>query len=313
MARNAIQFQKGISLTDFLKAYGTEEQCFQALFEWRWSKGFVCPHCGHDRACLLTTRRLQQCYRCHRQTSVTAGTIFSSTKLPLTVWFLAIYLLTQSKKGVSAMQLHRELGISYDAAWRIKHKLMQVMMERDDKHQLEGLVQIDDAYLGGERSGGKRGRGAAAKTPFLAAVQTNDQGHPLRMKLSVIKGFRSSEVAAWARRHLADGTWVCSDGLPCFNALSEAGFDHQVVVTGGGRASVQKPEFHWVNTMLGNVKSAIRSTHHSVSGKYAHRYLVAFEYRFNRRFQLPDLIPRLAYVALRTPPMPDRLLKLGLI
>ena len=311
MARNPVQFQKGISLSEFLGHYGTEEQCFEALYRWRWPHGFQCPHCGHDRACRLTNRKLQQCHRCRRQTSVTAGTIFDSTKLALTVWFQGIYLMTQDKKGISAMKLHRHLGISYNAAWRMKHKLMQVMMERDRQRPLAGRIELDDAYLGGQRSGGKTGRGAPGKTPFVAAVETNDRGHPQRMKLTVVKGFRSVELAAWAGQHLCEGSRVLSDGLACFHAVTDAGCSHDAVVTGGGRASAQHPEFHWVNTILGNVKSALRSTYHSFRPKYAQRYLSEFEYRFNRRFHLPELIPRLAYVALRTPPMPDRLLKLG--
>ena len=173
MARNPVQFQKGISLNEFLSLYGTEQQCFDALYHWRWPNGFVCPNCGHDRGCQLTTHKLEQCYRCNRQTSITAGTIFEATKLPLTVWFQGIYFMTQDKKGASAMKLHRQLGISYNAAWRMRHKLMQVMMERDRAHPLGGFIQLDDAYLGGERSGGKRGRGAPGKTPFVAAVETN--------------------------------------------------------------------------------------------------------------------------------------------
>ena len=120
----------------------------------------------------MTTHKLQQCYRCNRQTS-----IFEATKLPLTVWFQGIL---HDAKGVSAMKLHRQLGISYNAAWRMRHKLMQVMMERDRGHPLGGFIQLDDAYLGGERSGGKRGRGAPGKTPFVAAVETNAEGHPLQ-------------------------------------------------------------------------------------------------------------------------------------
>ena len=143
MARNPVQFQKGISLNEFLSLYGTEDQCFDALYRWRWPNGFVCPHCGHDRGCQLNTHKLQQCNRCHHQTSITAGTIFDSTKLPLTVWFQAIYLMTQDKKGVSAMKLHRHLGISYNAAWRMKHKLMQVMMERDREHPLSGSLSAN--------------------------------------------------------------------------------------------------------------------------------------------------------------------------
>ena len=127
---------------------------------------------------------------------MTAGTIFDSTKLALSVWFQAIYLMTQDKKGISAMKLHRHLGISYNAAWRMKHKLMQVMVERDRQHPLAGRIELDDAYLGGQRSDGKTGRGAPGKTPFVAAVETNDRGHPQRMKLTVVNGFRSVELAA---------------------------------------------------------------------------------------------------------------------
>ena len=106
------------------------------------------------------------------------------------------------------MRLHRHPGISYNAAWRMRHKLMQVMMERDRAHPLTGWVELDDACLGGERSGGKRGRGAPGKTPFVAAVETNEAGHPKRMKLTVVKGFQRTEIAAWAQRHLSAGTRV---------------------------------------------------------------------------------------------------------
>lgn len=175
MARNQVQFQKGVSLNEFIRQYGTEEQCFDALYAWRWPEGFQCPHCNHDKYCQLTSRKLQQCNHCHQQTSLTAGTIFASTKLPLTLWFQAIYLITQDKKGVSAMQLHRQLGISYNAAWRMKHKLMQVMMERDQDKKLSGFIELGDAYLGGERTGCKPGRGAVCETPFVATVETTGE------------------------------------------------------------------------------------------------------------------------------------------
>ena len=193
---------------------------------------------------------------------------------------------------------------SYNAAWRMRHKLMQVMMERDREHVLGGFIQLDDAYLGGERSGGKRERGAPGKTPFVAAVETNEAGHPQRVKLTVVEGFRLTEIAAWAQQHLSPGTQVLSDGLTCFNGVTAAGCVHEPMVTGGGKAAVERPEFRWVNTILGNIKTALRGTYHAVRPKYAQRYLAEFEYRFNRRFDLPDIIPRLVYVALRTPPMP---------
>ena len=312
MARNKVQFQKGISLSEFLKDYATEEQCFHALVKWRWPDGFRCSLCHHDKHCQLKNRNLYQCNRCHHQTSVTAGTIFQSTKLPLTTWFQGIYFITQDKKGISALELHRLLGISYNAAWRMKQKLMQVMLERDDCKPLSGFIELDDAYLGGERTGGKRGRGAEGKTPFIAAVETTNEGQPTRIKLSVLKGFRALEISSWSQQHLTEGSTVISDGLACFNAVADAGCEHDRIVSGGGRASVEEPEFYWVNTVLGNLKSALRSTYHSLKPKYAQRYLAEFQYRFNRRFSLCNLIPRLVYVCLRTPPMPEKLLKIGL-
>jgi len=313
MAQNKVQFQKGISLSEFLKDYGTEEQCFNALTGWRWPDGFRCSLCNHEKYCQLNSRKLYQCNHCHHQTSVTAGTIFESTKLPLTTWFQGIYFITQDKKGISALALRRHLGISYNAAWRMKQKLMQVMMERDHHQPLSGFIELDDAYLGGERTGCKRGRGAEGKTPFVAAVETTNEGQPTRIKLPVVKGFRSTEISVWSQQHLTAGSTVISDGLACFNAVADAGCEHDKIVCGGGRSSVEEPEFYWVNTILGNLKSALRSTYHSFKPKYAQRYLAEFQYRFNRRFKLEALIPRLVYVCLRTPPMPEKLLRIGLV
>ena len=166
MARNPIQFQKGISLTEFLSLYGTEQQCFDALYRWRWPNGFVCPNCGHDRHCQLTTHKLQQCYRCNRQTSITAGTIFEATKLPLTVWFQGIYFMTQGKKGCSAMTLHRQLGISYNAAWRMRHKLMQVMMERDRAHPARRHRRARRRLSRGRAQRRQARAGGAGQDPF---------------------------------------------------------------------------------------------------------------------------------------------------
>ncbi len=135
MAKNAIQFQSGRSLPAFQERYGSEEQCRAALIEMRWPKGFICPHCGCKAYSHHNTRHLFQCSSCRRQTSVTAGTIMQDTKLPLTIWFLAMYLLTQSKNDIAALELKRRLGIGYDAAWGLKHKLMSVMAERNAGYQ----------------------------------------------------------------------------------------------------------------------------------------------------------------------------------
>ncbi len=205
----------------------------------------------------------------------------------------------------------RQIGVSYNTAWSVKQKIMQAMKERDDGRPVGGLIQLDDVYWGGERHGGKRGRGSANKTPFVAAVALNEDHHPIAMSLQVVKGFRSDEVARWAKKRLAPGSLVYSDGLACFSAVIDAGCHHVSIVTGGGPHSVTREEFTWVNTMIGNVKNAIHGAYHAINPKHLPRYLAEFCYRFNRRFDLEAMVPRFLHAAARTPPMPYRLLKLA--
>ena len=310
MSRNSVQFQKGLSLAAFNESYGTETQCRAALFQIRWPQGFVCPACGNATYCELGTRALYQCHKCHHQTSLIAGTLFENTKLPLSTWYLAIYLLTQHKSGVSALQLSRDLGVRYTTAWTMKHKLMQVMLEHEREKMLFDRIEIDDAYLGGERAG-KTGRGSPNKVPFIAVVQTTKDQQPVAIQLRRVKGFRKTALANYAQTSLRPGSRVWSDGLSCFTAVADAGCMHIPLVTGGGRLSAKDPTFKWVNTVLGNVKNAITGTYHSVSRKHAPRYLAEFEYRFNRRYNLPAMIERLAFVAARTPPMPYKLITMA--
>lgn len=311
MAKNQAQFQKGFSLVDFMEHYGTEAQCADALFKARWPSGFRCPVCGCDRHSLVKTRDLYQCSACHHQTSLTAGTLFEQTKLPLATWFLAIHLVTRAKTGLSALALMRQIGVSHNTARSVKHRIMQAMKERDDGKPLGGLIQLDDVYWGGGRHGGKRGRGSENKAPFVAAVALDEDRHPVAMNLQVVKGFRPHEIARWAKKRLLPGSLVYSDGLACFAAVLDAGCHHVSIATGGGPQSVNREEFTWVNTMIGNVKNAIRGAYHAINPKHLPRYLAEFCYRFNRRFDLEAMMPRFLHAAARTPPMPYRLLKLA--
>jgi transposase-like protein len=311
MARNKVQFQKGLSEAGFDELYGTEDKCRDAVFGWRWPSGFECPVCGGRKHSIIKTRALYQCTGCRRQTSLIAGTIFAATKAPLRTWFRAMYHLTQSKGGISSIELGRRLGVTQTTAWKIKHKIMQVMMERDAAKRLKGRIEMDDAYLGGERNGGKRGRGSAGKTPIVAAVETTPEGKPIRLKLRRVTGFRRSEIARLAKDNFDPGSSVISDGLQCFAGVTEAGCSHQIIVTGSGRRAVLTPAFKWVNTALGNIKNAMTGTYRAIREKHVPRYLAEFEYRFNRRYDLAAMMPRLGYVAVRTPPMPYRLLKLA--
>ncbi len=197
-------------------------------------------------------------------------------------------------------------------AWKVQHKLAQVMRDREADKPVGGpgkRVEMGDAYLGGKRRGGKRGRGAAAKTPLVVMVETNAEGHPLRLKLKAVKGFRKAAIKQLGAGTLAPGTRVVSDGLGCFRAVTDIGCRHQPIVTGSGARAVRIPAFKWVNTTIGNLKNAIKGTYHAIRPRHVPRYLAQFEYRFNRRTRLEEMIPRLAWAALRSPPMPYRTFK----
>jgi ribosomal protein L37AE/L43A len=244
MKMNRVQFQPGLSMPEFFERYGTEAKCRAALEATRWPKGFACPACGGSARTTFERGGLPywQCGACSRQTSLISGTVFEASMLPLSRWFLAMQLLTQSKNNVSALELGRQLGVSYRTAWLVKHKIMEAMRLREDDRELDGRVEMDDAYLGGERSGGKTGRGSENKVPIVAAVQTTPAGHPIVACLRQ-QSHTTEEVGAFAASHIAPSATVISDGLWCFRATALVGADHQRIVTHGGKASVKLPQF----------------------------------------------------------------------
>ena len=216
-----------------------------------------------------------------------------ATKLPLTTWFLAVYLISQAKTGLSALALMRQLGVSYPTTWRIDHKLMTATGEREDLYRLQGAVQIEDAYLGGERSRGKAGRGSENKVPFVAAVSLTEDEHPLRVKLTPVSGFTFRALWDGSPPNLVPGCTVHSDRLACFNAVTMIDCAHQPTVV-GGRKPKDLPKFQWINTVLGNLNTSLGRTYHVFAfSKYAAPYLAAFANRFTRRFDLATLPQRL--------------------
>ena len=205
----------------------------------------------------------------------------------------------------------RQVGVSCNTAWSVKHKVMQAMEERDGGKPPGGLVRLDDVCWGGGRHGGKRGRGPESKAPSVAAVALHEDRHPVAMNLQAVKGFRPDEIARRAKKRLLPGGLACPDGPACFAAATQADRLHASIVTGGGPHSATREEFAWVDTLIGNVRNAIHGSHHAIDPRHLPRYLAEFCYRFNRRFDLRAMMPRFLHAAVRTPPMPARLLKLA--
>lgn len=316
MPMNRVQFQPGMSLPEFFRQYGLESQCEEAVELLRWPNGFRCPQCNHSEYTIVHqgNQRLRQCRSCGHQASLRVGTIFQSSKLPLTVWFMGIYLMTQSKNNIAALELKRALGVSYKTAWLLKHKLLRVMSVREESRVLHGRVEVDDAYLGGVHAG-KRGRGAAGKEAMVIAVETKvdkDTGktHPWFVRLDALPGFTNKALAHWAERALAPESLLVSDGLACFTAAGELVNHHQRVIV-GERKSSELGCFNWINTLLSNLKTSIRGTYHGFkTEKYAQRYLAEVQYRFNRRFDLAEMVPRLLYACVHTDPWNEKQLRL---
>jgi len=311
MAINKIQFQKGLSLSGFLNQYGTELQCEAALIAMRWPQGYQCARCACKRVSITHNgRRLWECLNCGYQSSVIAGTIMESTKLPLTKWFLAMYLVTQSKNAIAALELKRHLGVCYKTAWMLKHKLLEVMLQSEAPRQLGGLVELDDAYLGGEKTGGKRGRGSENKVPFIAAVETTKRGKPLFVRFDPIASFKKDDIETWAKRALTPSANVVSDKLHGFSAVASVAASHESHAAGTGKKAAQHPKFRWVNTALGNLKTALAGTYHAFDfSKYAARYLAEFQFRFNHRVNMAAMLPQLLSAMIVTSPHPLRILR----
>lgn len=310
MPMNRIQFQPGVSMPEFFAHYGSEAQCAAALFAMRWPDGFRCPRCDSAKHCRVVhgVRRLFQCQACRHQTSLTAGTVMDSTKLPLRIWFLAIFLISQDKTGLSSLALKRHLGVSYRTAWLVHQKVMATMAKQDALQPLDGNVQLDDAYLGGERPG-VGGRGSTNKVPIVAAVTTNEAGYPLRMKVCAVSGFTREAIAVWAKANLLPSCDVLSDGLNCFAGVIDAGCAHTYIVV-GKRKPREMPQFKWVNTILGNLKTMISGGYKAFKfRKYPNHYLGAFAYRFNNRFNLAKMLRGLLGHAANAAPMPERAIR----
>jgi transposase-like protein len=314
MARNPIQFQDGMSLGELTRRFGMEEQCEAAVRAWRWPSGFVCPRCAGREHTVTGARRLYECHACRLQTSLKAGTVFEHTLVPLTKWFQAIWLITQSKDSISTLSLSRQIDLKWDSAWLLRQKLAAVMAEDEASRKLDGRVEMDDAVLGGERhehEGGKRGRGGPNKIPFVVAVATSDAGHPQRLLLHVVKTHDGDEIEKMAKMHLSSTARVVSDGLGCFRAVTRVGCTHLPVVAAKTGWSETIPAFKWVNTVLSNVKTAISGTFHAIRRAYVPRYLAEFQWRFNRRADLKSMFGALLGAVVSMKPKPYAALRIA--
>ena len=292
--------QHPTNFMEWCRKYSTERACVAELARHRWPNGFVCPRCGHRKAHVLSRHHLRQCASCRHQTSVTVGTVFENTRLSLTKWFAAIYLMSVDKGGISASRLSKMIGVNWRTARLMLRKLRRVMGDRDLGYSLSGLVEVDDALVGGKQPG-KRGRGASGKSPLLLAVERRGKGAGF-LAAQVVPRIDHGHVRKFSRRFSSEAV-VRSDALPALNIISEH-CEQKARATPAELADEWLPMVHIV---IGNLKRFLLGTFHGVSGKYLQEYVDEFVYRFNRR-KWENQLPRcLLNAAASHPPVLFRL------
>jgi transposase-like protein len=294
-------------LPTFLKRFGTDARCRAYLVRARWPAGFRCTGCGHDQAWSHKKRLIEECTACGKQHSILAGTIFEQTKTGLARWFLAIYLVTSSKGGISAMELKRQMGFgSYQTAWSWLHKIRKAMV-RPERTPLSARVEADETYVGGPRPG-RPGRGAGGKITVAGAVESGRgqaKGRRLgRLRLAVVPDVSATSLQGFLGQNVARPATVSTDGWSGYGGLAAAGYVHEPLNLSAtwGDAALRLPAIHLV---FGLTKRWLLGTHHgAVSKKHLAAYLDEFTFRFNRRTarSIAHRFARVIEQAVLTPP-----------
>jgi hypothetical protein len=289
------------TLLELERRFATDQACRDYLFSLRWPDGFVCPQCGGQKA-WPTERGLWHCGQCHHQASVTAGTVFQDTHLPLTVWFRAVWQVTSQKTGASALGVQRVLGLgSYKTAWTLLHKLRRAMV-RPGRDRLSGTVEVDETYVGAPEEG-VIGRLTVEK--FLVIIAAQADGPRIgRIRMARIPDLSKDTLHGFIAQAVEPGSQVRTDGLRAYGGLTGYHHDPVVIRRRSETASELLPRVHRVVSLF---KRWLLGTLHGRFGPdYLEYYLDEFTFRFNRRTSASrgKLFYRLLQQAVQIPPTP---------
>ncbi len=274
------------SLIEVFNRFNTEEKCREHFKRIRFPNGVCCIKCGSLKLTEYETagktgkaRHLHQCLDCKYNFSVTTGTIFHNSHLPLTKWFLAIYLICSAKKGVSAKQLQRQLGVTYKTGWYMAHRVRLAMQEDGDFCQkFSGTVEVDETYIGGKRKG-KRGRGAANKIPVVAMKERTSG----KIRMKALTDVSSTSLAEFIRETARPGSEIHTDELSSYLWLDSSEFTHGVVKHSETYVSPHGVHTQGCENIWSLFKRGITGVFHKVSAKYLPLYINEFSFRFNHR------------------------------
>lgn len=268
------------TLADFGEQFPDDATCLAYLYAKRFGPhGPICITCGKrgDFHPEQGTRKYR-CAWCGAQISPCAGTIFDHSSTPLTLWFFAMFLMCSNKNGVAALELQRQLGVTYKTAWRMAHAIRRLMQDDTDPDKLKGTVEGDETYVGGQRSGGKRGRGAPGKTPVVGFVERGG-----RVRVKVIERVTTAEVFGFLTKSIELGSTVYTDELAVYNHAQGWGYNHDRVHHRSREYVRGDVHTNTIEGFWSQMKRSIDGTHHHVSPKWLHRYAAEHAWRYSRR------------------------------
>lgn len=266
-----------VNLVNLIERYSDDKKCRQYLEALKWHGGIKCPRCGSDKISRIVKRDQFDCDQCRYQFSVTAGSIFHDSHLPLWKWFLAVYLMAESKKGISANQIKRSLKISYKTAWYLCHRIREAMNEiHRDQPKLNGVVEVDETYVGGKYD--SRRKRARYDKPGVMGMLERDG----RFEARTIQTKGARVLTGAVRDRVDKSATIMTDESPAYKGLDNT-YKHE---------SVNHRREEWVrgNVYTNGVESAwslfkrsIVGSYHQISAKHLDAYLQEFEWRFNGR------------------------------
>lgn len=263
------------NLLEMMEKFNSEDRCREYIEALRWPSGVCCTRCGSISVSKIFKRHQYDCNDCRYQFSPMAGTVFHDTHLPLTKWFLAVYLMCESKKGVSANQISRTLGIGYKAAWHLCHRIREAM-KTDTSQKLKGIVEADETFVGGRYD--KRRKRAGWEKPCVVGVI--QRGGQVRAQKIPSRGARA--IAGFLKASVEPGAQLMTDEYAAYQKIGKD-YQHKTVVHSklqyvDGLAHTNSIENFW-----SLFKRGVLGQFHKISEKHLDRYLDEFTYRFNGR------------------------------
>ena len=261
-----------MNLIEFQERFPDEDSCESYLIQCRWPEGYVCESCGSKEAWYLSARRYFECSYCHHQRSITADTLFHASHTPLKEWFLALYLVTESKKGISNLELAHHLGMKDSRrAARMKKRIQEAMTLRNERYLLKGFVELDEAVF----------TEAGGNINVLVGVSLEEEnGNPKYVRFQVVDNMQATTLESAALSVIDPASDVVTDAHPSHNNLGEHFNEH--IPCKQEKPSDAAQYLPWVHVLISNAKRFINGTHHSVN--HLQGYLEEFAWRFNRRF-----------------------------